>query len=357
MEITGWDGGREHQSAQNWLEKGQAALCEEKHSEAIDCFGQVLRAEPFNAKAHSGMSNAYWAQGKTEDALNSITRALELEPGDRYTVLTCTRIFEALGKQDYSREVLQFYLDKNPQDKEVRSQLDSLAKPADQAHFNDAAEVLKRQGEIQFERGNISRAVACFEMAIEENPLMADAYNNLGVINLESGKITEALENFYKALELKPEDTVILGNSARGLARAAQIDAAIAVYREYLRRCPQDNQAWSEYESMIRQSATLEWHPGGLSEEVVDIYLQTAEKLANAGDLTGAAEAVARALKIKPEAPEALFMLASLHYKIGQNDEAAGILDNALMIDPSHPRCTEMLKSIRNGNRNGAGVV
>ena len=83
---------------------------------------------------------------------------------------------------------------------------------------------------------------------------MAEAYNNLGVINLESGKITEALENFYRALELKPEDTEILGNSARGLARAAQIDAAIEVYREYLRRSPEDSKAWLEFESLIRQS-------------------------------------------------------------------------------------------------------
>ncbi|MGO9314310.1 MAG: tetratricopeptide repeat protein [Syntrophobacteraceae bacterium] len=350
MEITGWDGGCEQQSAQNCLEKGEAALCENKHSEAIEYFGQVLKADPFNAKAHSRMSNAYWAQGKTEDALNSLTKALELKPGDRDTVLTCTRFFEALGKEDYSREVLQSYLDKNPQDKEFRSQLDSLAKPADKGHCDDAAEFLRRQGEIEFERGNISHAVACFEMAIGENPLIAEAYNNLGVINLESGKVTEALANFFKALELKPEDTDILLNSARGLVVAAQTDAAIEVYREYLRRCPQDNQAWSQYESLVRKSATLEWNPKGLCEQVADIYLQTAEKLAEAGDLTGASGAVERSLKIKPEAPEALFVLASLHYRIGQKDDAAGILDHALTIDPSHPRCSEMLKSIRNGN-------
>lgn len=350
MEITGWDCGCEQQSAQNWLDKGEAALCENKHSEAIECFGQVLRTEPFNAKAHSRMSKAYWAQGKTEDALNSLTRALELEPGNRDTVLMCTRFFKALGKEDYSREVLQSYLDKNPEDREFRSQLDSQAEPADKGHCDDAAEFFRRQGEIQFERGNIPHAIACFEMAIDENPMMAEAYNNLGVINLESGQITEALANFFKALELKPEDTDIIGNSARGLAIAAHTDAAIEVYREYLRRCPKDNQAWSQYEALVRKSAATEWQPKGLSEKVADIYLQTAEKLAKAGDLTGAAEAVERSLKIKPEAPEALFVLASLHYRIGQKDDAAGILDYALKIDPSHPRCSEMLKSIRNGN-------
>ena len=351
MEIASWDTGCEHISAQSWFEKGEAALCEDKHTEAADCFGRVLKANPFNAKAHCRLSNVYWAQGRTEDALNSLTKALELEPGDRDTVLACTRVFAALGKKDFAKEVLQSYVDKNPQDKEIRSRLESLAGPADQGHHShDAAEFFTRQGEIQFERGNVAHAEACFEMAIEENPLMARAYNNLGVINLESGKITEALKNFYRALELKPEDTEILGNSARGLARANHIDVAIEVYREYLRRSPKDSKAWQEFESLIRQSAAPGWNPSGLSNEVADIYLQTAEMLGKAGDLKGASEAIERALKIKPAAPDSLYVLASLHYAIGQKDEAEGVLDQALVMDPSHVPSSNMLKSIRNGN-------
>ncbi len=351
MEIASWDTGCEQISAQRWFEKGEAALCEDKHAEAADCFGQVLKANPFNAKAHCRLSNVYWAQGRVEDALSSLTKALELEPGDRDTVLACTRVFAALGKEDFAKEVLQSYVDKNPQDKEISSRLESLAGPADQGHdSHDAAEFFTRQGEIQFQRGNVARAQACFEMAIEENPMMAMAYNNLGVINLESGKITEALKNFYRALELKPEDLEILGNSARALARANQIDAAIEVYREYLRRSPKDSKAWLEFESLIRQSAAPQWNPGGLSNEVADIYLKTADMLGKAGDLKGASEAIERALRIKPAAPDSLYVLASLHCAIGQKDEAESVLDQALVIDPSHGPCSAMLKSLRNGN-------
>ncbi len=351
MEIASWEAGCEQISAQSWFEKGEAALCEDKHTEAADCFGQALKANPFNAKAHCRLSNVYWAQGRIEDALNSLTRALELEPGDRDTVLACTRVFAALGKEDFAKEVLKSYVDKNPHDKEISSRLELLGKPEDQGHHSpDSAEFFTRQGGIQFQRGNVAHAQACFEMAIEEDPLMAEAYNNLGVLNLESGKVTEALKNFYKAMELKPEDPEILGNSARGLARANQIDVAIDVYREYLRRSPKDNEAWLEFESLIRRSAAPGWNPSGLSIEVADIYLQTAEMLGKAGDLTGASEAIERALKIKPASPGSLYVLASLHYAIGQKDEAEGILDQALVIDPSHGPCSDMLKSIRNGN-------
>jgi superkiller protein 3 len=350
MEITGWDTGFEQASGQGSFEKGEAALCACKYPEAANYFGQALKADPFNVKAHRGLSDACWAQGQVEDALNSLTRALELEPGDRDTVLACTRIFNKFGKDDFSRQVLQSYLDKNPQDAEVRSRIESLDELADQGHFNNAAEFFLRQGESQFERGNMVHAVACFEMAIEQNPQMAEAYNDMGVINLEGGKIPEALENFLKALNLKPGDPEILVNSVRALTLAGQIDAAIEVQREYLRRCPEDNRAWPEYESMIRRSARSGWRPDGLSKEVADIYIQMAEMLEKAGDVPGAAEAVEKALKIEPAAPESLYQLASLHCAIGQKDEAAGILDQALVIDPSHVRCSDMLKSIRNGN-------
>ncbi|MGA3113550.1 MAG: tetratricopeptide repeat protein [Syntrophobacteraceae bacterium] len=352
MGIASWDTGCGQISAQSWFEKGEAAFCEDKHTEAADCFEQVLKTDPFNARAHTRLSNVYWAQGRVEDTLNSLTRALELEPGDRDTVLACTRVFAALEKEDFAKEVLQSYLDKNPQDKEIRSRLDSLAKPADQVHHShDAAEFFNRQGEYQFERGNAAHAEACFEMAIEQNPLMAMAYNNLGVINFEKGNITKALENLFKAHELKPEDTEILRNSARGLAKAGQFDAAIDVYREYLRRSPEDSKAWLEFESLIRQTASPGWNPGGLSNEVADIYLQTAEMLGKAGDLKGATEAISRAMKIKPPAPDSLCVLASLHCAMGQQDEAEGILNQALIIDPSHGPCSAMLKSLGNGNK------
>lgn len=350
-----WETGFEQQFGQNWVEKGKEALSEGNNAEAAGFFSKAIEADPFNAGAYAKLGGVYWAQGKTEDCLNSLLKALELEPGDRDTVVECVRVFTALGKEDFAKEVLEAYLGRNPYDEEIRSRLDALLKRSAQGGSPEVAEFFNRQGEIQFERGNIAHAAACFEMAIEEDPRIGEAYNNLGVIELEAGKTSEALKNFLKALELRPEDGDIMANSARGLALAAQVDVAIDMYREYLRRFPKDNKAWEEFEALIRKSAGSAWRPDGLSSDVAEIYRRTAEELLNAGDLPGASEAVEKALKLKPEAPDSLYLLASLHCAIGQEAEARRALELALGIDPAHARCSDMLQSLENGGEGQVG--
>lgn len=351
MEIAGFEGNY------NWFTKGEAALAAQMPDEAAKCFGMVLKEDPFSARAHGGLSRAFWQQGKTEDALNSLTRALELEPDDRETVLQCSRIFDALGKKDFSMEVLQSYLARNPQDRLVQREIEQLDVPAKSDPVSDVGEFFRKQGEIQVERGSLDHAIACFEMALENNPELAEAHNNLGVIRWRGGNLEKALEHFDKALGLKPEDPEILCNSARALFQAGRADLSVSLFREYLRRRPEDDNAWDEYESLVRETAAVEWKPEGLSHAVAEIYVKTAKQLLNAGDYTGAAEVVDKALKIDETGSEALFVLGSLHNAIGQTREATDILEHALLLDPAHKGSAALLKSIRKCNgSNGAST-
>lgn len=340
------------ESMQEWFEQGENALSKNRPADAVACFDKVLREDPFNARAYTGLSRAYWEQGRTEDALNSLTRALELEPNDREIILQCARLFGALGKKDFVDEVLKSYLERNPNDVEILSAMRSPCKPVRAACPDESgtAEILRKQGVIEFERGRADRAVVCFEMAIEKDPALAEAHNDLGVICQQGGNLNEALGHFYRALELKPEDPEILGNSARALSQAGESEAAVELFRHYLRRCPEDEGAWSEYEAIVRQGAAVQWNSDAFSPEVARIYVDTATKLMGARDLSGAAEAVEKALRIKPGAPDAMFVLAVLHKEIGQPDEAVGILEQALEIDPSDADCRALLKSLRNGD-------
>ncbi|MFZ2448511.1 MAG: tetratricopeptide repeat protein [Syntrophobacteraceae bacterium] len=389
MEVTGLGTGCDQakvESVRGLFNQAEAALSANRPVDAAACFDMVLRDDPFNAKAHSGLSRAYWEQGRTEDSLNSLTRALELEPNDRETVLQCSQVFGALGKSDFADEVLKSYLERNPGDAEARASMQPrpasvpaaagmvgagmvgartvggpmvggpMVGAASSRDFDasEVAEIFRRQGVVQFECGRLDRAITCLEMALENNPAHAEAHSDLGIIYQRSGNIENALEHFYKALELNPEDPEILGNSARALSLAGETAAAADLFREYLRRRPEDEAAWGEYEELVRRSAVPQWESDSASPEVAGIYVETAKKLMGAGDLPGAAEAVEKALAIMPGAADAMLVLASLHNEVGQRDEAVSVLEHALELDPSSRDCEALLESIRNANGSGA---
>jgi len=354
---SGYGQGRE--SLHGRFDQAEAALSANKPAEAETGFDAILRYDPFNVRAHCGLSRAYWGQGRTEDALNSLTRALELEPNDQETILQFSRACNTLGKKDFAREVLQSYLDRNPHAEAIRTEAQSLEgpTPTEDPGQREIAELFRKQGTIQFERGRLDHAIACLEMAIENNPVLAGAHNDLGVIHFQNGNIKEALRHLYNALELDSKDPEILGNSARVLALAGETETAEQMYKEYLRLSPEDDAAWGEYEALLRRGPLQQWDESSLTPEVAGIYIDAAKKLMDAGDLAGAAGAIERALKIRPGAVEAMFVLASLHAGIGHREDAADLLEQALEIDPSDADCSALLKSLRNGNGDGPGLA
>ena len=50
--------------------------------------------------------------------------------------------------------------------------------------------------------GQIEKAIASYQKAIELNPDYADAYQNLGVVLLKIGKVPESLSAFGKAIAI-----------------------------------------------------------------------------------------------------------------------------------------------------------
>lgn len=62
------------------------------------------------------------------------------------------------------------------------------------------------RGVLASERGQVDRAIEEFQMAVRQNPDMADAHYNLGLILGERGRWEEAINALGKAAELRPKD-------------------------------------------------------------------------------------------------------------------------------------------------------
>lgn len=78
-------------------------------------------------------------------------------------------------------------------------------------------------------------------LAIKQNPLLAEAYSNLGNVYKERGQLQEAIEHYRHALRLKPDFIDGYINLAAALVAAGDMEGAVQAYVSALQYNPVRN--------------------------------------------------------------------------------------------------------------------
>lgn len=81
-----------------------------------------------------------------------------------------------------------------------------------------------------FNKIYFSRSAHYSSLAIKQNPLLAEAYSNLGNVYKERGQLQEALENYRHAVRLKPDFIDGYINLAAALVAAGDMEQAVQAY-------------------------------------------------------------------------------------------------------------------------------
>ena len=79
------------------------------------------------------------------------------------------------------------------------------------------------------------------QLAIKQNPMLAEAYSNLGNVYKERGQLQEALENYRHAVRLKPDFIDGYINLAAALVAAGDMEQAVQAYVTALQYNPVSN--------------------------------------------------------------------------------------------------------------------
>ena len=85
---------------------------------------------------------------------------------------------------------------------------------------------------------SISRSAHFSTLAIKQNPMLAEAYSNLGNVFKERGQLQEALDNYRHAVRLKPDFIDGYINLAAALVAAGDMEGAVQSYVSSLQYNP-----------------------------------------------------------------------------------------------------------------------
>ena len=123
---------------------------------------------------------------------------------------------------------------------------------------SDYAEAYNNMGTVLKDQGKLEKAIASYTKALSLKPDYAKAYNNMGVTLQEQGKLDEAIEAYKMALAIKSEYAEAYNNMGTVLKDQGKLDEAIEAYKMALAIEPDYAEAYNNMGSAFQDQGKLE---------------------------------------------------------------------------------------------------
>jgi len=182
----------------------------------LSLWSDTVQVSPLSAAAHNGLGLALFHQGRVDEAIPQLERALEIEPGN----------FQA---NDNLGDILA-----------QRGQFDEAASYFKKAlaAYPNLADAHNNLGVILFQQGHVDEAIEQCEEALKINPNYVIAHDSLGNLLFAKGEVNEAIAQYQLALKIDPDNALTHHQLGNALLRKGQVEPAISEYQEALRLKP-----------------------------------------------------------------------------------------------------------------------
>lgn len=253
----------------------QNLILKEKFQEVEPLLHTYLTAHPGSSKAYYFLGYVQFRQRRIADSVKAVAKSLELNVDQAPAHMLLGREFSIIGRTDVALREFNEALRLEPGVAEV--------------HYN--------LGRVHAMDDDFPKARVELEKAIQINPNYIEAYNALGFTMEAVGDDAAALQDYQTAIRLNEE-------------RHAKFDAPYVNLSGYYNRLDELDLAL-EY-----AHKALELNPRS------DLaYFQIAKTCREKGDWAGEAEALEKAISIRP-ASQYYYVLGVAYRKLGKNQES-----------------------------------
>ena len=161
---------------------------------------------------------------------------------------------------------------------------------------------------------------------ISKYKTIPSSYNNRGVLLMGDKRYDEALSDYNKAIELKPDYAMAYNDRGLLFVRKERYDEALSDYNKAIRLEPQNESSYTnrgiilamkkDYEGAIKDfDKAIELHPDN-----PEGYANRALSLQNENRLTDAMKDYDKVIELKPNSPQALYNRAVIEFNTGQKE-------------------------------------
>ncbi|HEX4346412.1 MAG TPA: tetratricopeptide repeat protein, partial [Vicinamibacterales bacterium] len=195
---------------------------------------RVVRLEPLNADAHALMGRVYLGEGRTEDARAAFERAAAIAPDSVEANTLVAMLLQARGHWPEARQSYQRVLNDNPR----------------------AAVAANNLAWLDLEDGRLDEALRYGEVAHEELRGVPHVEDTLGWIYYNKSRVRDALPLLAAAVEAQPENVLFHYHLGMAYSKADNPRAA----REELNRAITASSSFAGRDDAVATLAKLNAH-------------------------------------------------------------------------------------------------
>ena len=306
------------QLAQLLAKSGQKELSQKEHTESA---ALASRGDPRAAAAKfNAQANQFLAAGDARAAAGAYREALRADPNNPQLHYNLSLALDKLDDQSAERHELEKAIQLNP----------------------DLAVAHNQLGILEMQRGRTGEAVAAFKKAIASDPQYADAQNNLGVLYNREGKDSDAATLYRQAIASDPKYTKAYVNLGLLLAQHGQVAQGEQQLRTAIQINPNDPGSYTAL-GMIqgktgRAVEAAESFRKALSLEPnsADAHLNLGIALVDQYDRTNGFKEFSEAARLDPRSPSVHYNLGRFYFETAKYEDARKELEEALRLEPNH---------------------
>jgi tetratricopeptide (TPR) repeat protein len=168
----------------------------------------IIHKNPDSSMAHINLAAEYEKQGKFDETIGQLKKAMQLKPDD-------AKIYEDIG---------WIYVKKTNFD-----EAESYFRHAMKIEPNDIT-VYNNLGLLFMQKGDFDKAICYFQQALQIMPEFADLHINLGNAFRSKGDFNQAMNHYSEAIRIKPDYAVAHYNLGYLLEQRGKLDEAIQEY-------------------------------------------------------------------------------------------------------------------------------
>jgi tetratricopeptide (TPR) repeat protein len=167
------------------LEKANSLLGEGKYAEARAAYEEgmsKLEDKSLHPAIYRAMADSWYKEGKTNEAIETLKKSLELEPDNAETLQLMINLLASVNREEEAKT----YMARLPQGVKIDP---AIGLNLGIKHFNE---------------GKMEAAMTEFNNVITANPDVADAYYYRALVYLNQNKNAQAKADLQKLLQLDP---------------------------------------------------------------------------------------------------------------------------------------------------------